>query len=314
MVNLKITLPDGFLDEEVRCGYTVTHEMKEVWAVELDIMMEIFRVCNKYKIQVLANSGTVLGAVRHKGFIPWDDDIDLEMTRENYNKLCEVGPSEFKYPYFFQTEYTDHGTQRGHIQVRRSDTTAILAGEKKLHCKFNQGIFVDIFPYDNVPDNPEAREKYLTRVKHCKRMAMLLHNYANKYLVSETEKSLKRTFLRMAYPLFAIACKVKLDTFFYRKMETAAASWNHVKTEFMGPITYNPYDDREYRRAASFDRTVSLPFEFVTVPVCANYEEILKRDYGDYMEFVIGSSEHGGVEFDTDKPYTEYTGDYYESI
>ena len=70
MVDLNIELPDGFLDEEVRWGYTVTSKMKEVWAVELDITAKIIEVCEKYNIKIFSDGGTTLGAVRHKGFIP----------------------------------------------------------------------------------------------------------------------------------------------------------------------------------------------------------------------------------------------------
>ena len=108
MVNLKISLPEGFLDEEVRDGYKVSHEMKKVWAVELDLLAEFQRVCKKHNIKYIASGGTMLGAVRHKGFIPWDDDIDLMMLREEYEKLCIVAPSEFKHPYYFQTDRTDN--------------------------------------------------------------------------------------------------------------------------------------------------------------------------------------------------------------
>ena len=78
-MHIKLQLPKGFLDAEKRCGYQVTADMKKVWAVELDLLYEFQRVANKHNIKYIANGGTMLGAVRHKGFIPWDDDIDIMM-------------------------------------------------------------------------------------------------------------------------------------------------------------------------------------------------------------------------------------------
>ncbi|MBR1621497.1 MAG: LicD family protein, partial [Prevotella sp.] len=101
MVNLKIKIPDTFLKEEVRCDYKITREMKELWAIELDLYMELKRVCNKFNLKFAADSGTLLGAIRHNGFIPWDDDMDFSMPREDYEKLCEIAPKEFAPPYYF---------------------------------------------------------------------------------------------------------------------------------------------------------------------------------------------------------------------
>ncbi|MEE3413068.1 MAG: LicD family protein, partial [Bacteroidales bacterium] len=97
MVDLKVTLPKDFLQEEKRDGFVVSPAMKEVWAVELDLLAEFQRVADKHKINYIASGGTMLGAVRHKGFIPWDDDVDIMMLRKDYNKLLSVA-GEFEHP------------------------------------------------------------------------------------------------------------------------------------------------------------------------------------------------------------------------
>ncbi len=132
---IQIELPNSFLEEEERNGFLVNQEMKEIWAIELDLFVELNRVCDKYDLKLLGDAGTILGAARHAGFIPWDDDMDFSMSRGDYTKLCEVAEREFRYPYFWQTEETDPGSCRGHGQLRNSETTAILKAEakKKLH-------------------------------------------------------------------------------------------------------------------------------------------------------------------------------------
>ena len=152
---IKINVPNGFLDEEVKCGYTISSKMKAVWAVEIDLYIELKRVCDKYNLSLYADGGTMLGAVRHSGFIPWDDDMDFAMSREDYKKLCEVANREFNYPYFWLTEETDPGTAFGHGQLRNSKTTGFVEGGE-VYGK-NHGIFIDVFPFDNVPDEESER-------------------------------------------------------------------------------------------------------------------------------------------------------------
>ena len=99
-----------------------------------------------------------MGTVRHKGYIPWDDDIDMLMFREDYDKLIELADSEFKDPYFLQCAYTEKHYYRGHAQMRYKGTTAILKGD--IYQPFDQSIFLDIFVYDGtlspIVDNPEC--------------------------------------------------------------------------------------------------------------------------------------------------------------
>ena len=89
-MNIKLSLPEGFLEEEVRCDYTVSKEMKKVWAVELDLLSEFQRVCKLHNIKYAVWAGTMLGAIRHKGFIPWDDDIDVSMPRPDIERLIQL--------------------------------------------------------------------------------------------------------------------------------------------------------------------------------------------------------------------------------
>ena len=159
MVSLQIEIPDEFLKEEVRQGYTVTEKMKKVWAVQLDLVHKLDTVCKKYGLRYFADSGTLLGAVRDKGFIPWDDDIDIVMLRRDYELLKKVADKEFRHPYFYQDMYRDEGLIRPHAQLRNSETTAYLPQEKNR--PYNKGIFVDIFPLDILPDDEKTRKIHL---------------------------------------------------------------------------------------------------------------------------------------------------------
>lgn len=98
-----------FFDEEVICDYKVSSNLKKLWAIEADLLREFVRVCDKYRLRWYAYAGTLLGAIRHSGFIPWDDDIDVCMPREDYDILTKELAGEFKTPYFMQTPYTESG-------------------------------------------------------------------------------------------------------------------------------------------------------------------------------------------------------------
>ena len=110
MQNLKLDIPERFFDGEVRSNYYVSPAMKKVWAVLLDLLNELQNVCEQYGIRYYASGGTMLGAVRHQGFIPWDDDIDIFMKRTDYEKFVKLAHGGiFKSPYFWQDVISDPG-------------------------------------------------------------------------------------------------------------------------------------------------------------------------------------------------------------
>lgn len=312
MVDLNIKLPDGFLDEEVRCGYTISKKMKEVWAVELDLLMEFDRVCKKYDIKYCADGGTLLGAVRHKGFIPWDDDIDIAMLRSEYEKLNEVASKEFKSPYFWQTEETDPGSARGHAQFRNSNTTGMLLSEYKgkRNNNFNQGIFIDIFPFDTIVEDDKKlieqdKKRMELRFKYTNILDSVDQFYGKPWIDGSGKKHRNiRKFIRRI------------------KYKMTGESYKKVYDQFIDEITkYNNFDDSEFvvnfcmplpikhstRFREDFNELKMMDFEFLKLPVFKNYDRNLKFSYGnDYMTPIQASTEHGDLIVDTDKAYTWY--------
>lgn len=302
MINLSIQLPADFLKEEERCGYVVTKEMKEIWAVELDLYAEFQRVCKKYQLQYFACGGTMLGAVRHKGFIPWDDDIDLMMFRDQYDKLCNIA-HEFKHPYFFQTEYTDPGSMRRHAQLRNSLTTAILDKEKDKGFPFNQGIFIDIFPLDAVPDDCEILEKLKIKALRYLAISKKMANFSVRYTVPQNRY--KRFCKKIIYSVFGGFFGENYQKY-YRKYEETISKFNNTNdsTYIINPLfNFNP---KWFRLREDFKDSIDMDFEFLKMPVPINYDSNLRRLYGDYNIYVKGGSMHGEVFFDTDKSYKEY--------
>ena len=90
-------------------------ELQVLWQVELDIYRKLREVCEKHQIQFFADYGTLLGAVRHQGFIPWDDDMDFTMMADQFETFCRIAPQEFRYPYFFQSFRTEKGFSPWHV-------------------------------------------------------------------------------------------------------------------------------------------------------------------------------------------------------
>ncbi|CCZ03860.1 LicD family protein [Bovifimicola ammoniilytica] len=304
MVDLKIELPDGFLEEEVRCDYTVTKDIKEVWAIEIDLLMQLDEVCKKHNLKYYITDGTMLGTVRHKGFIPWDDDIDVTMFRDDYEKLLKVAETEFKYPYFLQTEYSDPGCLRGHAQLRNSATTGILKTEEGKF-KFNQGLFLDVFVMDNVIDDKKLYEQQKKDAEKYRKRAVKYARWSTRYYKQNTWQSKVKGIL---YPVVnTFLRKTKLEEKNFRKFEEVCKRYNNMETKYVTTLEFSFDIERWGKRLKSyFDKVEYMPFEFIKLPISVDYDEMLRNDYGDYMVFKKGASAHGDMIIDTDRSYTEY--------
>lgn len=136
----------------------------DIQQIQLNIVKDVDRICKKYNIKYYLISGSCLGAIRHKGFIPWDDDIDIAMMREDYDFFLSLFDKEFNTNlYFLQNENIEHEFVWPLSRIVVKNT--FLDIPSKAHIKINQGMFLDIFPLDNIPDSEKLRKKQEIRIK-----------------------------------------------------------------------------------------------------------------------------------------------------
>lgn len=284
------------LEAEERNGYLVTHEMKKVWAVQLDLVSKLLDVCKKYNLRIFAAGGTMLGAVRDHGYIPWDDDIDMMMPRKDYMKLIEVGPKEFAHPFFLQSGYNEDLFPQLHAKLRNSNTAGIRPLE--IYCNFNQGIFIDIFVLDTIPSDVQTLQNLAD--KRMKPYNELMRPYAYKRILYKHIKD-SLNYLRSIFYFHRHSYRemyIDLDLCF------SPNKWDNSDSVACTSMILYPVE-KMIRKKEWYADVVYLPFENIMMPVPAKYHEILSARYGDYMKPSKAPSLHGTVIFDTERPYTE---------
>lgn len=127
--------------------------LREAQLIMLDILKEVHRICEKHNLRYFLSDGTLLGAVRHQGFIPWDDDLDISMPREDYNKFMAIAQGELSEDYFMQTMKTDPYYKLYHVPLKVRYNKSLFIEDGENHKKYHQGIYIDIFPMDKAPDS-----------------------------------------------------------------------------------------------------------------------------------------------------------------
>ena len=300
---LSINFDDSFFQEEVRCGFLVTEKQKKIWAVELDLLSQLLVVCNKHNLKLFVFAGSLLGAVRHKGFIPWDDDLDVCMPREDFEKLCKLAPSVFKEPYFLQSDYSDRQYFFGYARLRNSLTTGFVLCYSSP--TYNQGIYVDVYVCDGLTSDQKLFNR---QIKKNIIFGKLLNLYGNNIDASSKFKSLlKKIMFKTVCPILFKILNYELVYSWYKNNITKY----NATSEVYSTLTH---DERIIRRMKfnkkEYEKIIYLPFENIAVPVPAGYDRMLKSAYGDYMEFPPiekrGVWHEGIIEFDPEIPYKKF--------
>ena len=293
------------LNEEVRDDYVISAEMKKMWAVQMDLLEQVDQLCKRHDLKYFADGGTCLGAARHHGFIPWDDDIDLIMFYDDFVKFCDFAKKELKEPYSFQFWDTEDGFSPRHAKVRRTDTACFTGWDLEMSPEGNRGIFIDIMPMYNVPDDDKKFEAQQKKLKKLKRIfeCYQVDRAIKKFGVQKTKYKAKMQLKWKFYSLFTTPEKV------CQKFIDVASSEKGI-TKRVGPTTFDPGSPKlmwklVWRREVFAD-SVDMPFEDRTIPVPVGYDERLTVQYGDWHKVVKNGSNHSSLHYSADIPYPEF--------
>ena len=275
--------------DEIRSGFLVTTDRKKIWNKEIELFLEVDRICKKYDIKYYALFGTLLGAVRHKGFIPWDDDIDVAMLRPDYMRFVQVAPQEIKAPYFLQNVYTDNRIMNW-SKIMDDSTSAI---ENWDAFYMHQGIFVDIFPLDVVPDGTERagiidgiiRELWMCVITP-KQLADGLKNGANTHVAGKTLTSILDMPLHERMNVYEDFCLKHFEESSVIAFQPAFWCGN------AGRYDKDFFKDRSY-----------VAFETIEMPIPTMHEEILDIDYTGWRTPKHTPTEHECAVMSVDIPY-----------
>lgn len=292
-----MNFPKEFFEGEEREGFYIASMMKKAWAAQIEVVEEIRKVCTKHNIQFFADYGTLLGAVRHKGFIPWDDDIDLAMKREDYNKFLAVAhelPPKFKVINFYtEPTFTEMLTR----VVNNDEISFEEEHLKKFHgCPYAVG--VDIFILDYMSPDPAEDEMICELIE-------IIFGQLKIIDLDDIDLNEKEMLISQIEQL----CNVKIDRnkeigpqLFILVDNLCAMYKEHEAKEITSMIKHVnhrhhnkkkeagiygpeiPYISEYRMDKACYASAIEMPFETTTIPVPVGYDTVLSLKYGpNYM-------------------------------
>lgn len=243
--------------------------LRKIQLIQLDMLREVDRICIKNNIKYNIIGGTMLGAVRHSGYIPWDDDADIGFLRSEYEKFKKACMKDLDHSkYYFQDSQNTKGYRWGYGKLRRKNT--LFLREHQAHMPYKQGIFIDIFPFDNVSNIYACR---VFQDKVCYILRKILWSEVGKEASnSYTKKSIYK-FINKIPLSFVLGCYGKLEKIL-----------NLHKTEWIRVLMFPTPNSHLGFRRKWFEEHITIEFEHHMFSVAKDYDEYLKFEFGDYMK------------------------------
>ena len=248
--------------------------MKEIQDVSLEILKQVADLCEEQNIRYFLLAGTLLGAIRHKGFIPWDDDIDIMMPRPDYDRFLEY-LYHHKLPNL--TLFNRKTCKEYPYMISRiSDDRYILESENE--DSVGMGVFIDIYPMDGMGATLEDALKYGL---YNDRMSSFCFQATRKHFAIETTKSKFRKAVK--FPVYLISKAIGKD-FFMDRIEKHTGKYDYETSEWVGDLIWLSGGANEIFKREWLDDYIMAPFEKYEFRIPKEYDAVLKHLFGDYMK------------------------------
>lgn len=292
---------EEIVNTEIEDKYVKTIRLENIQKIELKLLKKLKEVCEKYQLTFYLFYGSLLGAVRDGGMIPWDDDVDVVMPRKDYEKLKQVSKEAFSEEFFFQTPESDGECfYGGYGKLRYENSTGIELRNWKRHC--SHGIWIDIMPLDNYDMNQVRRKKQLNHIRNAQRL-LAAKNYKDNYdQFWDMPSQLWNKYTKLSH-LFS---KKKL----LKCLDRALKEANDYNSEFVAVLSrYATNGNYCFFEKEFFGEPLFVDFEGEKFPIPRQYDKCLNYLYGPtYMQWPAAEHRisHHRVFWNTNVPYSKY--------
>lgn len=281
-----------------------TEEIREkLKSKQLYLLCEFLNICRNNNLQSFLVGGSALGAVRHKGCIPWDDDIDVALPRPDYNKFIEIAPSQLASDIFLQTFLTDKDYRNDFAKLRLEGTTFIESSCRKLN--INHGIYIDVFPIDGYP-NKKIDIKMINFIKK------VVKTYVGKdYVINNNYPIIKKILHKCRLIVCLFLCGFQRTSSVLKRLDKFYQRWDYNSCDEV-VCHGGAWGELEHCPKVQYGNGTLAQFEGIDVLIPELYDEYLEHKYPNYMQLPAPDKRvphHYCDVIDVDNSYRKYVGE-----
>lgn len=299
-----LQFPEDYFKKKLQDGFVVGEVMKRVWAASVEVLQRVIDICEKHQLKYVVYWGTLLGAVRHKGFIPWDDDIDIALCGEDYVKFLTVARQELPEEYGVFNVYTEDGYTNAFTRITNGDTIDTREGRMAEYhnCPFSVGI--DVFPLYYLPRDEQCAEQQKLLLTIIIQLYSMLQQREKMETDGANAEAIQAYSIEIAKKVLALQELTgyqmergkNLKTQLCIVFDLVCRLYTEEESDYL--TSFSHYMKNGYRLPKElFADSILMPFENIMVRVPKEYDKVLSRTYRNYMTPRRGIAGHQDVYF-----------------